>query len=37
VQVGNHLRDAAFMFRFLNQERRWNWGARAELAPSVVR
>ncbi len=37
VQVGNHLRDAAFMFRFLNQERRWNWGALAELAPSVVR
>lgn len=37
VQVGNHLRDAAFLFRFLNQERRWNWGALAELAPSVVR
>jgi Tol biopolymer transport system component len=37
VQVGNHLRDAAFSFRFLNQERRWNWGVLGELAPSVVR
>jgi outer membrane protein assembly factor BamA len=37
VQIGNRLRDAAFMFRFLNQERRWNWGALAELEPSVIR
>jgi Tol biopolymer transport system component len=37
VQIGNHMRDAAFMFRFLNQERRWNWGALAELEPSVIR
>jgi len=37
VQVGNHMRDVAFMFRFLNQERRWNWGALAELEPSVIR
>ncbi|HUQ89305.1 MAG TPA: BamA/TamA family outer membrane protein [Vicinamibacterales bacterium] len=37
VQVGNHMRDTAFMFRFLNQERRWNWGALADLEPSVVR
>jgi Tol biopolymer transport system component len=37
VQIGNRIRDAAFMFRFLNQERRWNWGALAELEPSVIR
>lgn len=37
VQVGNRMRDAAFAFRFLNQERRWNWGALADLEPSVVR
>ncbi len=37
VQIGNRLRDAAFMFRFLNQERRWNWGALGELEPSVIR
>ena len=37
VQVGNRLRDAAFTFRFLNQERRWNWGALGELEPSVIR
>jgi hypothetical protein len=37
VQLGNRLRDAAFAIRFLNQERRWNWGLQAELQPSVVR
>jgi Tol biopolymer transport system component len=37
VQVGNRLRDAAFEFRFLNQERRWTWGALAELEPGVAR
>jgi len=37
AQVGNRLRDAAFTFRFLNQERRWNWGALAELSPTVMR
>jgi Tol biopolymer transport system component len=37
VQVGNRMRDAAFMLRYLNQERRWNWGALAELEPSVIR
>jgi Tol biopolymer transport system component len=37
VQIGNRMRDAAFMLRFLNQERRWNWGALAELQPSVAR
>jgi Tol biopolymer transport system component len=37
VQIGNRLRDAAFEFRFLNQERRWNWGAIAELEPGLRR
>ena len=37
VQIGNRLRDAAFAFRFLNQERRWNWGAIAELEPGLGR
>ena len=31
------LRDAAFEFRFLNQERRWNWGAIGELEPGLRR
>jgi outer membrane protein assembly factor BamA len=37
VQIGNRLRDAAFAFRFLNQESRWNWGVLTELEPSVIR
>ena len=37
LQVGNRMRDAAFAFRFLNQERRWNWGVIAGLQPNVVR
>src|SRR5688500_10332641 len=37
VQVGNRLRDAAFQLRFLNQERRWTWGAVAELDPGIAR
>jgi Tol biopolymer transport system component len=37
LQIGNHLRDSAFEFRFLNQERRWNWGAIGELAPGLRR
>jgi hypothetical protein len=37
VQIGNHLRDSAFEFRFLNQERRWNWGAVGELVPGLRR
>ena len=37
VQIGNRMRDAAFMLRYLNQERRWNWGALAELEPGVIR
>jgi Tol biopolymer transport system component len=37
VQVANRLRDSAFEFRFLNQQRRWNWGAVAELEPGLRR
>jgi Tol biopolymer transport system component len=37
VQIGNHLRDAAFTVRYVNQERRWNWGVIGELQPTVVR
>jgi Tol biopolymer transport system component len=37
VQIGNRLRDAAFQFRYLNQERRWNWGAVTELEPGIRR
>jgi dipeptidyl aminopeptidase/acylaminoacyl peptidase len=37
LQIGNRLRDAAFEFRFLNQERRWNWGAVGELEPGFSR
>ena len=37
VQLANHRRDAAFEFRFLNQARRWNWGAVAQLEPGLGR
>ncbi len=37
MQVGNRLRDAAFEVRYLNQERRWTWGAVAELEPGLAR
>jgi Tol biopolymer transport system component len=37
VQIGNHLRDVAFAARYLNQERRWNWGAIADLEPALRR
>jgi Tol biopolymer transport system component len=37
VQIGNHMRDAAFEVRFLNREQRWNWGAVAQLEPAVRR
>jgi outer membrane protein assembly factor BamA len=37
VQIGNRLRDAAFELRFLNQERRWNWGFVTELEPGIRR
>ena len=34
VQFGNHLRDLGLGVQYLNRERRWNWGAVAELQPS---
>jgi hypothetical protein len=37
VQIGNRLRDAALEIRYLNQERRWNWGAVGELEPTLRR
>ena len=37
LQIGNQLRDAAFEFRFLNQQQRWNWGTVAELQPGIRR
>jgi Tol biopolymer transport system component len=37
VQVANRMRDIAFETRYLNQERRWNWGGIVELAPAVRR
>lgn len=37
IQIGNRLRDAAFEFGFLNQQRRWNWGTVAELQPGIRR
>jgi hypothetical protein len=37
VQIANRMRDAAFEVRYLNQSRRWNWGAIAELEPALRR
>jgi WD40 repeat protein len=37
VQIANRMRDAAFEVRYLNQERRWNWGMLAELEPALRR
>ena len=37
VQIGNHLRDLAIETLFLNRESRWNWGAVADLEPSIYR
>jgi hypothetical protein len=37
AQFGNHLRDLGVGVRFLNRERRWNWGAVAELQPAIRR
>jgi hypothetical protein len=37
AQAGNHLRDLGVSVQFLNRERRWNWGAVAELQPSIRR
>lgn len=37
AQVGNRARDLALGVRFLNREHRWNWGATAEVLPSIRR
>jgi Tol biopolymer transport system component len=37
AQAGNRLRDLAIRVQFLNRERRWNWGALAEVEPSLRR
>jgi Tol biopolymer transport system component len=37
AQISNRLRDTAFGMKYLNRERRWNWGLSAELQPSVRR
>ncbi|HWI16212.1 MAG TPA: BamA/TamA family outer membrane protein [Vicinamibacterales bacterium] len=37
IQIGNRLRDAAFTVRYLNQEKRWNWGVIGDLQPTVAR
>jgi Tol biopolymer transport system component len=35
VQIGNRLRELGLAVQYLNRERRWNWGAVAELQPSI--
>jgi Tol biopolymer transport system component len=37
AQAGNRLRDLAVALRFVNRERRWNWGGVAEVQPSLRR
>jgi hypothetical protein len=37
AQVSNRLRDVAIGVRYLNRERRWNWGAALEVQPSIRR
>jgi hypothetical protein len=37
AQAGNRLRDLAIRVQFINRERRWNWGALAEVEPSLRR
>lgn len=37
VQISNRLRETAFGIRYLNRERRWNWGVSADLRPSLRR
>lgn len=37
AQISNRLRETAFGVRYLNRERRWNWGLGAELQPSLRR
>ena len=37
IQVGNRLHDTGVELRYVNQERRWTWGALTELEPGIVR
>jgi hypothetical protein len=37
AQISNQLREIAFGIRYLNRERRWNWGVSADLQPSLRR
>lgn len=37
AQISNRLRDVALGVRYLNRERRWNWGVSVELQPSLRR
>ena len=37
AQAGNRLRDFAVRVAFINRERRWNWGAIADVQPSLRR
>jgi hypothetical protein len=37
LQVGNRMADMAFEARYLNRSHRWNWGAIADLLPSIRR
>jgi hypothetical protein len=34
-QFGNHLGDLGLGLQYLNRERRWNWGAVAEVQPTI--
>jgi Tol biopolymer transport system component len=35
VQFGNHLNDLGLGVQYLNRERRWNWGATADVQPTM--
>lgn len=37
AQIGNRLHDLGLGLRYLNREHRWNWGAIAEVQPSLRR
>jgi Tol biopolymer transport system component len=37
AQISNRLRETAFGVKYLNRERRWNWGLNVELQPSLRR
>jgi hypothetical protein len=37
AQAGNRLNDLALLAQYVNRERRWNWGATAEVLPTLRR